>query len=36
MKMNLTQFEWVKSELKQYFFELNKTSGIFANTENVF
>ena len=27
MIMNLTQLEWVKSELKWIFYELNKSSG---------
>ena len=36
MKTNLTQFEWVKSELKRIFYELNKISGKLVIIENVF
>ena len=34
--MNLTQFEWIKTELKQRFYELNKINGKTVNSENVF
>ena len=34
--MNPTQFEWVESELKWTFYELNKSSGKTENYENVF
>ena len=34
--MKLMQFERVNSELKQSFYEQNKSSGISINTENVF
>jgi hypothetical protein len=36
MKMNLTQFERVKSELKQRFYEQKNHSGILVNIENIF
>jgi len=32
----LMKFEWVKSDLKRRFYELNKSSGKLVNTENVF
>jgi hypothetical protein len=36
MIMNLTQFEWMKTELKRRFYEVNKSSGNLVNTGNVF
>jgi len=34
--MNLTQFEWIETDLKRAFYDLKKLSGIFVNFENVF
>jgi len=36
MITNLTQFEWIKSELKRIFYELKKFSGKLVIIENVF
>jgi len=36
MIMNLTQFEWIKTELKRIFYSQNKFSGNLVISENVF